>query len=229
MSGTSHIPGREPFDALALFGGEQPVGGVRARDALIGNALHAADGAAQVRFAWMAPAAAVSSATEPWASVHPRLLTAADVWYGFFPRYQGAVSVRTDGSSYRFYVDLWGLSTNGGEVDFAVSVAAPGTSHFTYAFSSGGAADAFAQKTYSNVTSSSAVKLTPDDGLDYFEIAAEDIAAALGSDSTFTDLGGDPAPVLYPQLEFRVFGRYSGDLVSAPQLHGWTLREYIAD
>jgi len=228
---TSSNRGALPFDP-SIFGTDEPMGAARYRDELHDSALHKADSIAQVRAAWIAPKASLVANNEvPETTIHAGTdLTESTVggsaWFAFGEGVVYCPKVKADGSGYPLRVNLAGASSGGDRVDFIVVVAPRREPALQEAW---GSTPTGTSKLYSDITSTSAAWLTPDDGTNILLIPKTliDRAAALESSwSTLTDIGGNRTSVQMPLLQVAVFGQ-TRDTASDPELHGFVCAEYI--
>lgn len=216
----------------AEFDADAPIDTALVRDALVGSALHKADEAAQQRASY----AGVNGSLDGQDFIAPVTASGTlDVatgatngarWYGFGVTSILAPKVTPDGAGYYFRARVGGRSSDGGRVDFLVSVSPRMTTRLQISY---GAAPAFQTKLFTNITSTSVAWLTPDDGSHLIEVPRALIDGALALEPawiTKTDIGGANITMPLPLLEVRPFGQtWNGGTV--PELHGWSVAGYI--
>lgn len=237
--GTSTNQGEVLYDPADL-GADRFVDTVLMRD-LVNTAKHKADQAAQVRACWVAPASGVWPAGEgprthePWGGEGEGDLQTASGddngarWYYFPRRAVFCPHVRADGQGYQVRVWLAGASSAGDRVDFGVVVAPVGLS--TIIDSWGAAITRYPVKLYSNITSTTAAELTPDDGSHVITVARSIIDEALllqaGSWTAVDDIGGSSISVTMPLLQVVPFAQSYAASTSEPLLYGFVAAEYV--
>ena len=228
---TSSNRGALPFDP-SIFGADEPMGAARYRDELHDSALHKADSIAQVRAAWVAPKSSLLVGNEtPETTIHAgtdvdEATVDTTAWFAFGEGTVYNPKIKADGSGYSLRVYLGGRSSAGDRVDFAVVVAPRRTPALQELWGSSPIGET---KLFSNITSTTAAWLTPDDGSNMIEIPKTMIDRAIALEtpwSTLTDIGGDRTSVVMPLLQVAVFAQ-TYDITSAAELHGFVFAEYI--
>lgn len=233
---TSDLEGVTPFDP-SIYAADEPVGAARVRDELVNTALHLADEAAQVRYAWVAVNGALQVGNEaPHAEIEA--VSALDVASGYDPGESGqrwylfgegvsyAPKIKAGGTPYPLRIHVAGASSGGDRVDFGVVVAPRNAPQLQATW---GDTPQGAVKKWGGITSTSAAWLTPDDGTSLLEIDKRIVEEALALEpswSTLTDIGGNRTSVRLPLLQVKPFGQ-TWNAASVPELHGLVIAEVI--
>lgn len=228
---TSPHEGIVLFDA-AEFDADSPIDTAVVRDALVGSALHKADQAAQSRACYagtngsqdgqdfVVPTTAGGSLEVATGS------TNGARWYGFGLTSVVVPKVRADGEGYELRARLGGRSSNGGRVDFLISVSPRMTTRLQQSF---GGTPVYQNKLFTNITSTTVAWLTPDDASHMIEVPRSLIDEALALEPawvTKTDIGGANITMPLPLLEVRPFAQ-TWNAGTLPELHGWSVAGYI--
>lgn len=213
---TSIFEGRVRFDA-SRSEGTFPLSTTLVRDRVLNNALHFADENARALVNWMAPDATLIGAntyrTPEAVATSYRLVEC----YGPLP-----ITLHADGSPYRIRAHVFGASSGGHGVTFAI-VLSP------VVLTDGGEATDLASISdraveYAATSSASPSWLAAGVGAVTFDPPA----SVVGSDfrDTLTDTSGDPTAVEIPVVYAAVFAK-TANVASTPLLYGVHISEYV--
>lgn len=215
---TSPLGGRVRFE-LARAGDVGPLSTTLVRDRILNNALHYADENARVLVNWMAPDAARTGGngarTPVSVSTSHRLIESRGPF---------ALTAHADGRAYRIRAEVFGASSGGHDVTFALVLSpAPLTAP-------GEAVDVARMLDraveYSPTSSSTPSWLTAALGSTLLDTGRYLVDLGVMRFPTLVDTASDPTVVDVPSVYVSVFAK-TANVASTPQLYGVHVSEYV--
>ena len=202
---------------------DDPLDAATLRNAIVNNALHAADQQARVLVNWMAPSSSLVSGNPP---LHrePDTLAAADTWYLVDAYGPWPLSVWATGGAYRLRVALFGQAGSG-TATFGVCVGPRGSARAILDGGTGVAGeDAIV---YSGTTSATPVELTPSGGSDIITVSDATLVSGRRARSTTDEPGSARlVDVVLHEIEVTVWVKQSS-IGTPARLYGAHVAEFV--